>query len=85
MDGTLFMLLPQGGDSCVKISIGTLSSGLGFRQCNHQDLVKRLWGKVCQPPSTLPEGSGKMLARGAGPSQPPHPLLLYPLSPIWFS
>lgn len=67
------MLLLQGGGSCANTALGTLSSGPGFRQCKHQDLVRRVWGKVCQPPSTQPEGSGKMLARGAGPACLPTP------------
>lgn len=66
------MLLPQRDGSCAKISLGTLSSGLGF-DANHRDLVRRVWGKVCQPPSTQPEGSGKMLAIGAGPACLPTP------------
>lgn len=39
-----------------------------------RDLVRRVWAKACQPPSTQPEGSGKMLAIGAGPACLPTPL-----------
>lgn len=41
--------------------------------------------KVCQAASTEPEGWGEMLAGGAGPTRPPHPLPFHPLSSIWFS